>query len=151
MHWPYKSYVNSTFFLCIKLYSFGAAQIYTFIVFLDGWSVVDLEAVVRCTDGQRPDSWLENTQRLGRSGWECTVKCTVYSVHTAEPRRRLSGTSHSGQSRRRGAVTREIVKMFGDISDIWWKLYWLNTSENNRRNSAEETGFILKFSFFLIF
>ena len=64
--------------------------------------------------------WLANIQRLGRSGWECTVKCTaVYSVHTAEPRRRLSGTSHSGQSRRRGAVTREIVKMFGDISDIW--------------------------------
>ena len=114
------------------------------IVFLDGWSVVDLEAVVRCTDGQRGrplGHWwrltgVHQTVQL-YSAW-AGLAVDVYSVQwvytgTAEARRRLSGTSHIGQSRRRG--DQSDVKMLGE-REQWHLVNMIQTLHPKTREDA---------------
>ena len=61
----------------------------------------------------------------------------VYSVQrvyrTAEARRRLSGTSHIGQSRRRGAGTRVMSRCGGERAVTFGEHDADITSENKRR------------------
>lgn len=100
---------------------------------------------------------------LVEAGWCTAVQrlagLAVYSVQwvytgTAEARRRLSGTSHTGQSRRRGAVTRVRVmsRCWGrESSDICEHDTDIITFENERRCSAEEIGgFICEMNVFAV-
>ena len=109
------------------------------IVFLDGWSVVDLEAVVRCTDR-------EAGLRATGGGWlvySCTAPgpvwlwlCTVYSGCTQDcggTEETLWHQSHwSEPEKRSGDQSQSDVKMLGE-REQWHLVNIIQTIHLNTR------------------